>query len=139
MAKKIGFKKIETNVPNDVTIFKIGDIEVNDDSKRTKATIDALLNDLKVYNLDGNITAVLSLTDDSGKISGILVGNEQSKINNLLETLVIGKRFHISGVICFLDKTTLKEFDNEFKKQDFPFIKDIVGNMFLVIRAIEVI
>jgi len=139
MAKKIGFKNIETSVPDDATIFRIGDIEVNENSKRTKATINVLLNDLKIYNADGDITAVLSLSDDSGKIYGLLVGDEYSKINNLLETLVVGKRYHISGVICFLDKTTLKEFGNEFKEQDFPFIKDIVGNMFLAIRAIEVI
>lgn len=139
MIKNMRFKTIETDVSDDATIFKIADIKVTENSKRTKATINALLNDLKIYNTDGNITAVLSLADDSGSIYGLLVGNEDSKINNLLEILVVGKRYHISGMGCFLDGTILEEFYNEFKEQDYPFIKDIACKMFLAIRAIEVI
>lgn len=139
MNKEIRFRKVETNIPNDVTVFKISDVNVNENNKRIRVTVNVVLEDLKVYNIDGNVTSVLSLSDDSGKISGLLVGNEHSKIHNLLETLVVGKRYHISGVGCFFDKATLKEDDDEFEEDDFPFVNDISGNRFLAIRAIELI
>lgn len=136
MIGNANFSVKKTDISNDATIYNIGDIDVSVTNKGTIATIDVTLNNLIVHEIDNYIVTVLNLSDDSGNICGLLVGFNHSKINNLIRTLKVNNKYHISGFVL-LNKDIFNEFEVKYNLEEILLIKDMFGDKSLAIRTIR--
>ena len=112
MTKKIGIKKIETNIPSDSFISSIDGI-----AGAVKGVIlDVYFTSKKIYELEDTMFVVFDMYDSTGEMKALLVGNRDKDFTSLVDSIKINDdvRYRISGNVSIPDDTELS-FMNELK------------------------
>ena len=110
MPKKITYKKMKTFIPEDAFISHIDSLIGNAKHVTLKVTI----KDIKVYELDKTMFALLDMSDMSGNIKGLMVGSRDDKdFTSLLDGIYISKKCKVNGKFCLLD--------DDFSDINLPF------------------
>lgn len=127
MIKKINFKKIETKVPYDTFISKIGSLV----GEVKNVILDVGFANKKVYELDNNAMFVLlDIFDNTGKMPALLVGNRDADFQTLVQNIRLGLKYRIAGNVSMIDDS-LDEY------RDLPFLDEIGGDKVFCIYAIQ--
>ena len=85
MTKKIGIKKIETNIPSDSFISSIDGIA----GAVKGVTLDVYFTSKKIYELEDTMFVVFDMYDSNstGKMKALLVGNRDKDFTSLMNKL----------------------------------------------------
>lgn len=111
MTKKITYKKMKTTIPEDTYLSQIDSLIGTTDHVTLKVT----LQDFKVYEMDNTMVVVLDLSDDSGSVKGIMVGNrDDADFKALVNTINQDKTYKVYGKFCIVD-TTSEELNLPFE------------------------
>lgn len=125
MIKKINFKKIETKVPYDTFISKIGSLV----GEVKNVILDVGFANKKVYELDNNAMFVLlNVFDSSGEIPALLVGNRDADFQTLVQNIRLGLKYRIAGNVSVIDDS----FD-----ESLPFLDEIKNSKVFFLTAIQ--
>ena len=115
MTKKIGIKKIETNIPSDSFISSIDGIA----GAVKGVTLDVYFTSKKIYELEDTMFVVFDMYDSTGEMKALLVGNRDKDFTSLVDSIKIDVdvRYRISGNVSIPDDTDDAElsFMNELK------------------------
>lgn len=115
MTKKIGIKKIETNIPSDSFISSIDGIA----GAVKGVTLDVYFTSKKIYELEDTIFVIFDIYDSTSKMKALLVGNRDKDFTSLVDSIKINDdvRYRISGNVSIPDDTDDAElsFMNELK------------------------
>lgn len=115
MTKKIGIRKIETNIPYDSFISSINGI-----AGAVKGIIlDVYFTSKKIYELEDTMFVVFDMYDSTGEMKALLVGNRDKDFTSLVDSIKIDVdvRYRISGNVSIPGDTDDAElsFMNELK------------------------
>ena len=119
--KNIEIKKVSNGIIRDIPI-NIGDIA----GKNKNITIEATLKDYKVFKLNNTTTTILNLKDNTGSITGLLVGE--------CSILSKNEKYKFRGNVVVIENTNLEEF-NQLIEDDIK--KYIIGNKLFCIKLIQ--
>ena len=115
MTKKIGIKKIETNIPSDSFISSIDGIA----GAVKGVTLDVYFTSKKIYELEDTMFVVFDMYDSTGEMKALLVGNRDKDFTSLVDSIKIDVdvRYRISGNVSIPADTDDAElsFMNELK------------------------
>ena len=115
MTKKIGIKKIETNIPSDSFISSIDGIA----GAVKGVTLDVYFTSKKIYELEDTMFVVFDMYDSTGEMKALLVGNRDKDFTSLVDSIKINDdvRYRISGNVSIPADTDDAElsFMNELK------------------------
>jgi len=115
MTKKIGIRKIETNIPYDSFISSINEIA----GAVKGVTLDVYFTSKKIYELEDTMLVVFDMYDSTGKMKALLVGNRDKDFTSLVDSIKIdvNVRYRISGNVSIPADTDDAElsFMNELK------------------------
>ena len=124
MIKKINFKKIETKVPYDTFISKIGGLV----GQVKNVTLDVSVISKKIYELDDAMFVLLNIFDNTGEMSALLVGHRDSDFQHLIQDIKIGLKYRIVGNVSMIDDS----FD-----ESLPFTNEIKNGKVFFLTAIQ--
>ena len=126
MTKKIGIKKIETNIPSDSFISSIDGIA----GAVKGVTLDVYFTSKKIYELEDTMFIVLDMYDSTGKMKALLVGNRDKDFTSIVDSIKINDdvRYRISGNVSIPGETDDVEL---------PFMNDIKNNKLFCIYAFQ--
>lgn len=125
MLKKIGIRKIETEIPYDVFVSSIDGLI----SKVDRVNLLVYFTSKKIYELEDTMFVLLNMYDNSGEMSALLVGNRDADFQTLVQNIMFGLKYRIAGNVCTLD--------NDTEDVELPFIDDIKGKKIFLIRALQ--
>ena len=115
MTKKIGIKKIETNIPYDIFISSIDGIA----GAVKGVTLDVYFTSKRIYELEDTMFVILDMYDSTSEMKALLVGNRDKEFTSLVDSIKIDAdvRYRISGNVSIPDDTDDAElsFMNELK------------------------
>lgn len=115
MTKKIGIKKIETNIPSDSFISSIDGIA----GAVKGVTLDVYFTSKKIYELEDTIFVIFDIYDSTSKMKALLVGNRNKEFTSLVDKIKVSAdvRYRISGNVSIPADTDDAElsFMNELK------------------------
>lgn len=115
MTKKIGIRKIETNIPYDSFISSINGIA----GAVKGVTLDVYFTSKKIYELEDTMFVVFDMYDSTGEMKALLVGNRDKDFTSLVDSIKIDVdvRYRISGNVSIPADTEDAElsFMNELK------------------------
>ena len=115
MTKKIGIKKIETNIPSDSFISSIDGIA----GAVKGVTLDVYFTSKKIYELEDTMFVVFDMYDSTGEMKALLVGNRNKEFTSLVDKIKVSAdvRYRISGNVSIPADTDDAElsFMNELK------------------------
>ena len=115
MTKKIGIKKIETNIPSDSFISSIDGIA----GAVKGVTLDVYFTSKKIYELEDTMFVVFDMYDSTGEMKALLVGNRDKDFTSLVDSIKIDVdvKYRISGNVSIPADTDDAElsFMNELK------------------------
>lgn len=113
MLKKIGIRKIETEIPYDVFVSSIDGIlgPVKD------VNLDVYFTSKKIYELEDTIFVVLDMCDSTAEMKSLLIGNRDKDFISLVDSIKIDDavRYRISGNVSIPADDVELPFMNEFK------------------------
>lgn len=125
MTKKIGIKKIETNIPSDSFISSIDGIA----GAVKGVTLDVYFTSKKIYELEGTMFVVFDMYDSNstGKMKALLVGNRDKDFTSLVDSIKINDdvRYRVSGNVSIPDDV------------EFPFMNELNNNKLFCIYALQ--
>ena len=121
MNKNIEIKKVSNGIIRDIPI-NIDDIV----GKNKNITIEATLIDYRVFKLNNTTTTILNLKDNTGSITGLLVGE--------CSILSKNEKYKFKGNVVIIENTNLEEF-NQLIEDDIK--KYIIGNKLFCIKLIQ--
>ncbi len=124
MAKKIGFKKIVTNIPYDSFISQIDSLL----GKVKNVTLDVSIVSKKIYEEEDYMYVLLTIFDSSGEMSALLVGNRDVEFQTLVQDIKIGLKYRVVGNVSMVDDS----FDEKLLFED-----EISGDKLFCIYAIQ--
>ena len=128
MTKKIGIKKIETNIPSDSFISSIDGIA----GAVKGVTLDVYFTSKKIYELEDTMFVVFDMYDSNstGKMKALLVGNRNKEFTSLVDKIKVSAdvRYRISGNVSIPADTDDAEL---------PFMNDIKNNKLFCIYAFQ--
>ena len=108
---------------------------INDTVDEVKnVTLMVVIIDIKKFEFKNGIMGCLKLKDDSGTISGILIGNRNKEVMDIINNLKRNKTYLVKGNAVILRDPNDKELDF-IKEKLSNFIK--VGDMFIAIKALK--
>ena len=122
-------KNVSLDVDDDY-ITKINDIV--DEVKNV--TLKVVIAEVKKFEFKNGIMLCLKLKDDGGTISGILIGNRNKEVMDIINNLKRNKTYLVKGNAVILRDPNDKEL-NFIKDKISSFIK--VGDMFIAIKALK--
>lgn len=126
MAKKIRFREIVTNVPYDAFISTIDSLV----GRVKNVTLDVTISSKKIYEEEDNMYVLLNLLDNTGEISGLLVGNRCSdEFKSLVQDIRFGLKYRVVGNVF--------PVDGSFDDNQLPFLDDISGDKLIGIYAMQ--
>ena len=115
MTKKIGIRKIETNIPYDSFISSINGIA----GAVKGVTLDVYFTSKKIYELEDTMFVVFDMYDSTGEMKALLVGNRDKDFTSLVDSIKIDVdvKYRISGNVSIPADTDDAElsFMNELK------------------------
>lgn len=128
MTKKIGIKKIETNIPSDSLISSIDGIA----GAVKGVTLDVYFTSKKIYELEDTMFVVFDMhdTDSTSKMKALLVGNRDKDFISLVDNIKVSAdvRYRISGNVSIATDTDDVEL---------PFMNDVKNNKLFCIYALQ--
>ena len=128
MTKKIGIKKIETNIPSDSFISSIDGIA----GAVKGVTLDVYFTSKKIYELEDTMFVVFDMYDSNstGKMKALLVGNRDKDFTSLVDSIKINDdvRYRISGNVSIPADTDDAEL---------PFMNELNNNKLFCIYALQ--
>ena len=126
MTKKIGIKKIETNIPSDSFISSIDGIA----GAVKGVTLDVYFTSKKIYELEDTIFVIFDIYDSTSKMKALLVGNRNKEFTSLVDKIKVSAdvRYRISGNVSIPADTDDAEL---------PFMNDIKNNKLFCIYAFQ--
>lgn len=122
MSKDIKFKKISKEVNRDY-ISKIGSIV----DKVRNVSFEVFFNDIKIYELENTIIAIMSMRDGTGNMSALIISNRDKENKDIIKSINLKDKFVISGSVSVdIDSTyqMLNELTNNKVKKEL--LKDKV-------------
>lgn len=127
MLKKIGIRKIETEIPYDVFVSSIDGLI----SKVDKVNLEVhFTSNKKIYELEDTMFVLLNMYDNSGEMKCLLVGNRSSQdFISLVDNVKYGLRYRVSGNVCTLD--------NDIEDRKLPFTNEIKNGKVFFLTAIQ--
>ena len=126
MTKKIGIKKIETNIPYDIFISSIDGIA----GAVKGVTLDVYFTSKRIYELEDTMFVILDMYDSTSEMKALLVGNRDKEFTSLVDSIKIDAdvRYRISGNVSIPS-------DND--DVELPFMNDIKNNKLFCIYAFQ--
>ena len=128
MTKKIGIKKIETNIPSDSFISSINGIA----GAVKGVTLDVYFTSKKIYELEDTMFVVFDMYDSNstGKMKALLVGNRNKEFTSLVDKIKVSAdvRYRISGNVSIPADTDDAEL---------PFMNELNNNKLFCIYALQ--
>lgn len=124
MTKKINFRKIETKIPYDSFVDKIGSLV----GRVKNVTLDVSVVSKKIYELDDDMFVLLNVFDNTGEMLALLVGNRNADFQTLVQDIKLGLKYRIAGNVSVIDDS----FD-----ESLPFRDEISGNKVFCIYALQ--
>lgn len=125
MLKKIGIRKIETEIPYDVFVSSIDGLI----SKVDRVNLLVYFTSKKIYELEDTMFVLLNMYDNSGAMSALLVGKRDTDFQTLVQNLRFGLMYRIAGNVCTLD--------NDIEDRELPFISEIKNSKLFCIYALQ--
>lgn len=125
MTKKIGIKKIETNVPYDAFISSIDGIAL--EAKRVN--FEVYFTSKKIYELEDTMFVILNMYDNSGEMKALLVGEKSKDFVSLVDNIKHGLRYRISGNVSVVP--------DETDDVELPFMNELRNNKLFCIYALQ--
>lgn len=125
MLKKIGIRKIETEIPYDVFVSSIDGLISNVD----RVNLEVYFTSKKIYELEDTMFVLLNMYDNSGEMKCLLVGNRSRDFISLVDNVKYGLRYRVSGNVCTLD--------NDIEDRKLPFINEIKNGKVFFFTAIQ--
>lgn len=125
MLKKIGIRKIETEIPYDVFISSIDGLI----SKVDKVNLEVYFTNKKIYELEDTMYVLLNMYDNSGEMSALLVGNRDADFQTLAQNIRFGLKYRIAGNVYTLD--------NDIEDRKLPFTNEIKNGKVFFPTAIQ--
>lgn len=113
MLKKIGIRKIETEIPYDVFVSSIDGIV----GATEGVNLDVYFTSKKIYELEDTMFVLLDIYDRTGEMKAFLVGNRDKDFISLVDSIKIDDavRYRISGNVSIPADDIELPFMNEFK------------------------
>ena len=126
MTKKIGIKKIETNIPSDSFISSIDGIA----GAVKGVTLDVYFTSKKIYELEDTIFVIFDIYDSTSKMKALLVGNRNKEFTSLVDKIKVSAdvRYRISGNVSIPADTDDAEL---------PFMNELNNNKLFCIYALQ--
>lgn len=126
MTKKIGIKKIETNIPSDSFISSIDGIA----GAVKGVTLDVYFTSKKIYELEDTIFVIFDIYDSTSKMKALLVGNRNKEFTSLVDKIKVSAdvRYRISGNVSIPADT---------EDAELSFMNDVKNNKLFCIYALQ--
>ena len=124
MVKKIGIKKIVTNIPYDSFISQIDSLV----GKVKNVTLDVSIVSKKIYEEEDYMYVLLTISDSSGEMSALLVGNRDADFQTLVKDIRFGLKYRIVGNVAMIGDS----FD-----ENLPFLDEISEDRLFCIYALQ--
>lgn len=125
MLKKIGIRKIETEIPYDVFVSSIDGIlgPVKD------VNLDVYFTSKKIYELEDTIFVVLDMCDSTAEMKSLLIGNRDKDFISLVNNIKYGLKYRISGNVSVVP--------GDADDIELPFISEIKNSKLFCIYALQ--
>lgn len=125
MTKKIGIRKVETEMPSDAVISQIATLSEND--KHVALEVSVQLK--KIQEIESTTLVLLDIKDKSGCMQALLFGDNGKEFTSLLNSIKNGFTYRIGGNVATISDDT--------EDVELPFIDDIKGKKIFLIRALQ--
>lgn len=125
MTKKIGIRKVETEMPSDAAISQIATLSDNDKHITLKVSVQLK----KIQEIESATFALLDIKDKSGCMQALLFGDNGKEFTSLLSSIKDGFTYRIGGNVATISEDT--------EDVELPFIDDIKGKKIFLIRALQ--
>lgn len=125
MTKKIGIRKVETEMPSDAAISQIATLSENDKHVTLEVTVQLR----KIQEIEDTTFALLDIKDKSDCMQALLFGDNGKEFTSLLNSIKDGFTYRIGGNVATISDDT--------EDVDLPFIDDIKGKKIFLIRALQ--
>lgn len=125
MTKKIGIRKVETEMPSDAVISQIATLSDNDKHVTLEVTVQLR----KIHEIESTTFALLDIKDKSGCMQALLFGDNGKEFTSLLNGIKDGFTYRIGGNVAAISDDT--------EDVELPFIDDIKGKKIFLIRALQ--
>lgn len=119
MTKKIGIRKVETEIPSDAVISQIATLSENDKHVTLEVTVQLR----KIQEIEDTTFALLDIKDKSGCMQALLFDT------SLLNSIKDGFTYRTGGNVATISDDT--------EDVELPFIDDIKGKKIFLIRALQ--
>lgn len=125
MTKKIGIRKVETEMPSDAVISQIATLSEND--KHVALEVSVQLK--KIQEIESTTLVLLDIKDKSGCMQALLFGDNGKEFTSLLNSIKNGFTYRIGGNVATISDDT--------EDVELPFIDDVKGKNIFLIRALQ--
>lgn len=125
MTKKIGIRKVETEMPSDAVISQIATLSDND----KHVTLEVSVQLKKIQEIESTTLALLDIKDKSGCMQALLFGDNGKEFTSLLNSIKNGFTYRIGGNVATISDDT--------EDVELPFIDDVKGKNIFLIRALQ--
>lgn len=125
MTKKIGIRKVETEMPSDAVISQIATLSDND----KHVTLEVSVQLKKIQEIESTTFALLDIKDKTGSMKALLFGDNGKEFTSLLNSIKDGFTYRIGGNVATISDDT--------EDVELPFIDDIKGKKIFLIRALQ--
>lgn len=125
MTKKIGIKKVETEMFSDAVISQIATLSDND----KHVTLEVSVQLKKIQEIESTTLALLDIKDKSGCMQALLFGDNGKEFTSLLNSIKNGFTYRIGGNVATISDDT--------EDVEPPFIDDVKGKKMFLIRALQ--
>ena len=125
MTKKIGIKKIKTNVPYDAFISNIDGIV-----GATKGiNLEVYFTSKKIYELEDTMFIILNMYDNSDEMKALLVGDRNKDFISFVDNIKYGLKYRISGNVSVIPE--------ESDDIELPFMNELKNSKVFFIYALQ--
>lgn len=125
MTKKIGIRKVETEIPSDAVISQIATLSENDKHVTLEVTVQLR----KIQEIEDTTFALLDIKDKTGSMQALLFGDDGKEFASLLNSIKNGFTYRIGGAVATISDDT--------EDVELPFIDDVKGKKIFLIRALQ--
>lgn len=125
MTKKIGIRKVETEIPSDAVISQIATLSENDKHVTLEVTVQLR----KIQEIEDTTFALLDIKDKTASMQALLFGDDGKEFASLLNSIKNGFTYRIGGAVATISDDT--------EDVELPFIDDVKGKKMFLIRALQ--
>ncbi len=123
---------MENEIVKDTYISKIDDVV----GKVHMITFEVIFEDIKVFELESQIIMLMSMKDDTGNMSAVLMGRKNDEIKNVIKTTNLKDRYRVTGNIPF-DLEYVYQGLKERINDDTKIKREMLKNKVLFVKKLE--